>query len=155
MKLKGFGFLLTVWVLLFSSATYAFADPSPTPSTTPDFQTMMNQYKVDLDQYRFLLKNRDQHRIQINRIFMIAVDSANREARMSMRLAKTASEKTDVIAKQKSAVTAASDARDIAIAALGALPTPPMKPFIQAEMAPTNKMKPQKPSPISTRKSRN
>jgi len=155
MKRKGLGLLLMSWVLFFSSTSPALADPTPSPTAAPDFQTMMSQYKMDLDQYRVLLKNRDQLRTQINRTFMVAIDTANREARTSMRLAKTASAKTDVIAKQKSAITAASDARDVAIAALGALPTPPVKPAKQVEMAPLSQMKAKKPSPISTRKSRN
>ncbi|CAB4331606.1 unannotated protein [freshwater metagenome] len=143
------------WVLVFSSANFAVADASPSPSSTPEIKILMNQYKLAMDKYRVLIKNRDEVRTQINRTFIVAVESANREARMSMRLAITASEKTDVIVKQKTAIASASDARDAAIAALGILPTPPVKPVKQGEVAPTNKMKSQKPSPTSTRKSKN
>ena len=109
---------------------------------------LMNQYKLDLDRYRNLVQAREKARSQINRTFMLAVNDANYEARMTIKIAKTAAAKNEIISKQKIAITAASVARDAAIAALGALPTPPVKPV---EMATLDKMKSKKSSPSPTR----
>jgi len=159
MKIKGLALLGLIPALLLSSMATSFADATPTPtpssSASPDFQTLMDQYKIASEQYRILQQQRDDLRTQINRTFMIAVDVANKEARTAMKLAKTATAKNDVIVKQKNAINAASLVRDTAIAALGALPTPPVKPVKVVEMAPLSKMKSQKPSPTSTRKSKN
>ena len=159
MKIKGLALLGLIPALLLSSMATSFADATPTPtpssSASPDFQTLMDQYKIASEQYRILQQQRDDLRTQINRTFMIAVDVANKEARTAMKLARTATAKNDVIVKQKNAINTASLVRDTAIAALGALPTPPVKPVKVVEMAPLSKMKSQKPSPTSTRKSKN
>lgn len=155
MRTKGLALLILATSLLFSSSFSANADVTPTPTPSPDYQMLMDQYKIDMNQYRIVVEERDRARGLINRIFMDAVDMANRDARAGMKIAKTPSAKADVIAKQKNAIKAASDARDVAISALGALPTPPVKPVRQVEMAPLSKMKTQKPSPSSTRKSKN
>ena len=82
---------------------------------------------------------------------MAAVETANREARTAMKLAKTAASKNEILTNQKIAVTAASVARDAAIAALGSLPTPPVKPIKPVEVAILNKMKNKKSSPSPTK----
>ena len=149
MKIKGLALAVLALLLPLISAGSAFADPNPTPSTTstatPNFQTMMNQYKNMQDL-------RDQQRKQINRIFMVAVEAANRDAEIAMKFAKGASAKNEVIARQKAAITLASNVRDAAIAALGALPTPPIKVAKNAEIAPKNKMKAKKTEDSSTKK---
>jgi hypothetical protein len=129
----------------------ASAEPTPSPTASSDYQMLMTQYKLDLDQYRILVQVREKARTQINRTFMLAVETANRDARTDMKLAKTAAAKNEILSKQKVAVTAASVARDAAIAALGALPTPPVKPVKPVEMATLNKMKSKKSSPSPTR----
>ena len=133
MKIKGLALLGLISALLLSSMATSFADATPTPSpsssASPDFETLMDRYKIALDQYKILQQERDDLRTQINRTFMIAVDVANKEARTAMKLAKNATAKNDVIVKQKNAINAASLVRDAAIAALGALPYPPVKPM--------------------------
>ena len=149
MRLRGIALVVISLTLLFSSTLNASAEPTPSPS--PDYQVLMNQYKLDLDRFRDLVQAREKARSQINRTFMLAVNDANQEARMTMKLAKTAAMKNEILSKQKIAVTAASVARDAAIAALGALPTPPVKPIKPVEMATLNKMKNKKSSPSPTR----
>ena len=149
MRLRGIALVVISLTLLFSSSINASAEPTPSPS--PDYQMLMNQYKLDLDRYRDLVQTREKARSQINRIFMLAVNDANLEARTAMKLAKTAASKNEILSNQKIAVTAASVARDEAIAALGSLPTPPVKPIKPVEMATLNKMKNKKSSPSSTR----
>jgi hypothetical protein len=149
MRIRGIALVVMSLTLLLSSSLHASAEPTPSPS--PDYQMLMSQYKLDLDQYRSLVQAREKARSEINRTFMLAVNDANREARTAMKLAKTAAVKNEIISKQKIAVTAASVARDAAIATLGSPPTPPVKPVKQEEMAPLNKMKEKKSSPSPTR----
>ena len=149
MRLRGIAPVVISLTLLFSSSLSASAEPTPSPS--PDYQMLINQYKLDFDQYRALVQAREKARSQINRTFMLAVNDANYEARMTMKIAKTAATKNEILSKQKIAITAASVARDAAIAALGALPTPPIKPVKPVEMATLNKMKNKKSSPSPTR----
>ena len=149
MRLKGPALIAMVMALLFSTSLHASADASPSPS--PDYQMLMTQYKLDLDQYRLLVQAREKARTQINRTFMAAVETANRDARTAMKLAKTAASKNEVLSDQKIAITAASVARDEAIAALGSLPTPPVKPNKPVEIATLSKMKGKKSSPSPTK----
>ena len=151
MRLRGIALVVISLTLLFSSSINASAEPTPSPSPSPDYQMLMNQYKLDLNRYRDLVQAREKARSQINRTFMVAVNVANQEARMTMKLAKTAATKNEILSKQKIAVTAASVARDAAIAALGTLPTPPVKPIKPVEMGTLNKMKNKKSSPSPTR----
>jgi hypothetical protein len=151
MRLRGIALVVISLTLLFSPSINASAEPTPSPSPSPDYQMLMNQYKLDLDRYRDLVQAREKARSQINRTFMLAVNDANQEARMTMKIAKTAAAKNEIISKQKVAITAASVARDSAIAALGALPTPPVKPVKPVEMATLDKMKSKKSSPSPTR----
>jgi len=151
MRLRGIALVVISLTLLFSSSINASAEPTPSPSPSPDYQMLMNQYRLDLDRYRDLVQAREKARSQINRTFMVAVNDANHEARMTMKVAKTAAIKNEILSKQKIAVTAASVARDAAIVALGALPTPPVKPVKPVEMATLDKMKNKKSSPSPTR----
>ena len=153
MRLRGIALVVISLTLLFSSSINASAEPtpSPSPSPSPDYQMLMNQYRLDLDRYRDLVQAREKARSQINRTFMVAVNDANQEARLTMKLAKTAATKNEILSKQKIAITTASVARDAAIAALGALPTPPVKPIKPVEMATMNKMKNKKSSPSPTK----
>jgi len=147
MRTRGIALVVMSVTLLLSSSLHASAEPTP----SPDYQMLMSQYKLDLDQYRSLVQAREKARSEINRTFMLAVNDANREARTALKLAKTAAAKNEILSKQKIAVTAASVARDAAIATLGSPPTPPVKPVKQEEMAPLNKMKEKKSSPSPTR----
>jgi len=147
MRIRGIALVVMSVTLLLSSSLHASAEPTP----SPDYQMLMSQYKLDLDQYRSLVQAREKARSEINRTFMLAVNDANREARTALKLAKTAAAKNEILSKQKNAVTAASVARDAAIATLGSPPTPPVKPVKQEEMAPLNKMKEKKSSPSPTR----
>jgi hypothetical protein len=149
MRIRGIALVVMSLTLLLSSSLHASAEPTPSPS--PDYQMLMSQYKLDLDQYRSLVQAREKARSEINRTFMLAVNDANREARTAMKLAKTAAVKNEILSKQKIAVTAASVARDAAIATLGSPPTPPVKPVKPVEMAPLNNMKVKKSSPSPTR----
>jgi hypothetical protein len=149
MRRRGIALVVISLTLLFSSSLNASAEPTPSPS--PDYKMLMNQYKLDFDNYRALVQAREKARSQINRSFMLAVEEANRAARTALKLAKTAAAKNEILSNQKIAVTTASVARDAAIVALGALPTPPVKPVKPVEMAPLNKMKDKKSSPSPTR----
>ena len=149
MRRRGIALVVISLTLLFSSSLNASAEPTPSPS--PDYKMLMNQYKLDFDNYRALVQAREKARSQINRSFMLAVEEANRAARTALKLAKTAATKNEILSNQKIAVTTASVTRDAAIVALGALPTPPVKPVKPVEMATLDKMKNKKSSPSPTR----
>jgi len=149
MRRRGIALVVISLTLLFSSSLNASAEPTPSPS--PDYKMLKNQYKLDLDRFRTLVQAREKARSQINRSFMLAVEEANRAARTALKLAKSAAAKNEILSNQKIAVTTASVTRDAAIVALGALPTPPVKPVKQEEVAPLNKMKDKKSSPSPTR----
>ena len=149
MRRRGIALVVISLTLLFSSSLNASAEPTPSPS--PDYKMLMNQYKLDFDNYRALVQAREKARSQINRSFMLAVEEANRAARTALKLAKSAAAKNEILSNQKIAVTTASVTRDAAIVALGALPTPPVKPVKPVEMATLDKMKNKKSSPSPTR----
>jgi len=149
MRRRGIALVVISLTLLFSSSLNASAEPTPSPS--PDYKMLMNQYKLDFDNYRALVQAREKARSQINRSFMLAVEEANRAARTALKLAKTAAAKNEILSNQKIAVTTACVARDAAIVALGTLPTPPVKPVKPVEMATLDKMKNKKSSPSPTR----
>ena len=149
MRRRGIVLVVISLTLLFSSSLNASAEPTPSPS--PDYKMLMNQYKLDFDNYRALVQAREKARSQINRSFMLAVEEANRAARTALKLAKSAAAKNEILSNQKIAVTTASVARDAAIVALGTLPTPPVKPVKPVEMATLDKMKNKKSSPSPTR----
>ena len=58
MKIKGLALLGLIPALLLSSMATSFADSTPTPtpssSASTDFQTLMDQYKLNIDKYRAL-----------------------------------------------------------------------------------------------------
>jgi hypothetical protein len=162
MKTKGLTLLVISSALILLAPAPSFADSSPSPA--PDFQSMLKRYKAGVDQYQLLLtpnadfqsiqerykatmqqfqelqKTRDFLRNQINRTFMAAVDAANKDARKAMKSAKSAAAKNDVITRQKSSISIASDARDLALNALGISPTPPAKPISQGVMSSKSKI---------------
>ena len=152
MRIRGTALLVMTLTLLYLSTFHASAEPTPSPS--PDHKMLMDQYKLDFDQYRTLVQAREKARSQINRNFMLAVEEANRDARTAMKSAKTAAAKNEILSNQKIAITSASVTRDAAIAELGAVPTPPVKPtkaVKPVEMAPLNNVKSKKASPSPTR----
>jgi len=127
------------------AAPSSFADATPIP--TPIAVTVMEQYKVAMNQYRTAMSAREQVRKEINKIFMADCRTANDFAKTAMRTAKTADAKSTILAQQKIAIATATSARDAAIAAMGSAPTEPLKPVKLAEIAPLKKGKSAKPTP--------
>lgn len=173
MKFKGLALLGLISALLLSPLSTSFAEPTPQPSSsaTPDFDTLMEQYKLNLEKYRVMQNPtadsqlastqykssldmfkviqsmREDLRVQINRTFMASVEKTNKDARTAMKSAKSAAAKNDVITKQKIAITAASNIRDSALTELGAMPLQPIKPLKQNEIQSVKKGKKSSPAP--------
>lgn len=134
--------------IAMSSASPSFADATPTPS--PDFQSLMAQYKVEMVAFQTVMKSREQDRMKINQIFMSAVNDANRSAKSALKAAKTPTAKSDVITTQKAAIALANAVRDAAILAMGqppVAPIAPVKPLKTPQVSPINKTKSAKASP--------
>ncbi len=123
----------------------SFADATPTP--TPIALTVMEQYKVAMNQYRTAMSAREQVRKEINKVFLSTCRVANDVAKTAMRAAKTADAKSIILAQQKTAIALATSVRDSAIAAMGPAPIEPLKPVKSAEIAPLKNGQSVKPTP--------
>ena len=125
------------------TAPSSLADATPTPIAL----TVMEQYKVAMNQYRTIMGEREQVRKEINKIFITGCRTANDGAKTAMRAAKTADAKSIVLAQLKAAIALATSTRDAAIAAMGPAPTEPLKPVKLSEITPLKNGKSVKPTP--------
>ena len=130
------------------SANPIYADvrsPSPSVLSKSDSNAA---YKEALDKYRNDLKVYEDKRREINKIFKDSIDKAMAESRANNLLNLNQNQKRQNMKAKQNAVIAASQARDIALAALGEAPispTPPAKPVPNEKK---NKQQPQNsPSP--------
>ncbi len=127
------------------AAPSSFADATPIP--TPIAVTVMEQYKVAMNQYRTAMSAREQVRKEINKVFLSTCRVANDVAKTAMRAAKTADAKSIILAQQKTAIALATSVRDSAIAAMGPAPIEPLKPPKLSEITPLKNGKSVKPTP--------
>jgi len=138
-----------------SSAGSSFADstptPTPSPSSSPDYQTLLAQYKVAKAAFENTIKSRERDRTKINQIFTNAVNDANRIAKSSLRAAKNPTAKSEVLATQRAAIALANSMRDAAIQAMGPAPLEPVEPVEPVELVKT--LKTTKTSPSKKSKS--
>ena len=125
------------------TAPSSLADATPTPIAL----TVMEQYKVAMNQYRTIMGEREQVRKEINKIFITGCRTANDGAKTAMRTAKTADAKATIIAQQKATISLATSTRDAAIVAMGPAPTEPLKPAKLSEITPLKNGKSVKPTP--------
>ena len=125
------------------TAPSSLADATPTPIAL----TVMEQYKVAMNQYRTIMGEREQVRKEINKIFITGCRTANDGAKTAMRAAKTADAKSIVLAQLKAAIALATSARDAAIVAMGPAPIEPLKPAKLSEITPLKNGKSVKPTP--------
>ena len=126
------------------TAPSSLADATPTPIAL----TVMEQYKVAMNQYRTIMGEREQVRKEINKIFITGCRTANDGAKTAMRAAKTADAKSIVLAQLKAAIALATSARDAAIVAMGPAPIEPLKPAKLSEITPLKNGKSVKPTPV-------
>jgi hypothetical protein len=110
----------------FSSAQ---AESNTQISPAPDnYKQAMDQYRVNRDLYISAMRVRNEQIRAINLQFKSACENALTDFKTAMSQARTPDQKNLAIAARKSAVSAAIVARDLAITALGAEPTPPLEP---------------------------
>ena len=113
-----------------TSPTLAWADPIASPNINGENNKKNSeQFQAARDAYNEILKLRNQQIRQINMDFKAAIEKSTLEYRSAMALAKNPDQKNLVASARKAAVSAAIIARDNAIAALGAGPTPPAEPM--------------------------
>lgn len=121
--------LTAAMLLLITLVASTSAQAEPTPTATADaYKTPLEQYKLDRDEYQQALKDRDSRMRAVNAIFKNSVDKANADARAAMLNAITPEQKTSTWSARRNAVALAITLRDVAILALGPMPTPPAKP---------------------------
>lgn len=150
MKSRSFAVVALGLCIALGSANSSFADATPTPSPTADYQTLLAQYKSAMTAFQSALKLREQDRMKINQIFMAAVNDANRTAKTALKGAKTPTAKSDVLTAQRTAIALANSIRDAAILSMGqppVEPVEPVKPPKSTQMSPTKKTKLAKASP--------
>jgi len=114
--------------LSFSLLSPAIADddrPKSKPSAKMVFKNAKEKLKFELDAYKAAIQARLEAREEINETFKTAIKKATSEAKNALITATTAEQKLTIMNTLKNARTEAVAVRDAALAALGALPTPP------------------------------
>ena len=119
-----------VLLICLSSPLAASADPTPSPSNSGENgKKIFEQFQIARDAYNEILRIRSQQIKEINKAFKAAIEKSTLDYRNAMAVAKNPDQKNLVASARKAAVSAAIIARDNAIAALGAEPTPPAEPM--------------------------
>lgn len=114
--------------LSFSLISPAVADDDRSkskPSAKMGFKNAKEKLKYEIDMYKSAMQARQEAREEINEIFKNSIRKATTEARIALMTATTAEQKLSIMNSLKNARSEAVAARDAALAALGALPTPP------------------------------
>jgi ribosome maturation protein Sdo1 len=114
--------------LTFSLVSPAVADDDRSkskPSAKMGFKNAKEKLKYEIDMYKSAMQARQEAREEINEIFKNSIRKATTEARIALMTATTAEQKLSIMNSLKNARSEAVAARDAALAALGALPTPP------------------------------
>jgi ribosome maturation protein Sdo1 len=114
--------------LSFSLISPAVADDDRSkskPSAKMGFKNAKEKLKYEIDLYKSALQARQEAREEINEVFKNSIRKATTEARIALMTATTAEQKLSIMNSLKNARSEAVAARDAALAALGALPTPP------------------------------
>jgi ribosome maturation protein Sdo1 len=114
--------------LSFSLISPAVADDDRSkskPSAKMVFKNAKEKLKYEIDLYKSAMQARQEAREEINEVFKNSIRKATTEARIALMTATTAEQKLAIMNSLKNARSEAVAARDAALAALGALPTPP------------------------------
>jgi ribosome maturation protein Sdo1 len=114
--------------LTFSLVSPAVADDDRSkskPSAKMGFKNAKEKLKYEIDLYKSAMQARQEAREEINEVFKNSIRKATTEARIALMTASTAEQKLAIMNSLKNARSEAVAARDAALAALGALPTPP------------------------------
>jgi ribosome maturation protein Sdo1 len=114
--------------LSFSLISPAVADDDRSkskPSAKMGFKNAKEKLKYEIDLYKSAMQARQEAREEINEVFKNSIRKATTEARIALMTASTAEQKLAIMNSLKNARSEAVAARDAALAALGALPTPP------------------------------
>ena len=110
-------------------ASIASADPTPSPSPTIDsYKSQMEKFKKDRESFKQAMQERAMKMRVINSEFKSAVDKAVADSKVALVSATTPAQKSAINAIRQSAISSAIATREAAIAALGAMPTPPVEP---------------------------
>ena len=95
------------------------------PTAKMVFKNSKEKLKYELDAYKAAMQARQEAREEINEAFKATIKKVTSDARIALMVATTAEQKLTIMISLKNARTEAVAARDAALAALGAMPTPP------------------------------
>ncbi len=127
--------------IIFS--TQSFAAPSPTPTPTPSptptptptlsvmeaYLSALDKFKIEMKVYFDAMELREEMRDMMNETFASAVLKSTHDAKIAMRRATSAANKSAIIAQRKLAIQNAVLQRNASIAALGPMPVKPVEPI--------------------------
>ena len=134
-EVKLYSVAITAVVLVSLTAffvTSAQADMTRTapPTIAPNsFKAALGQFKHDRELFNAAMNERQVKMRDINVAFKNAVDKANSDLRTAISVASTPLQKSTAAANRRNAIDLAINARDLAISALGPMPTPPVEPI--------------------------
>ena len=123
--------------LTFSALSIApsYADNPASPGSEGGKQSR-EQFKKDRDAFEQALRERDAKFRVINLTFKNSVDRSYSDFKTAMAAAITPEQKSSARTSYIAARLAAITARELAIIALGPLPTPPVEPMRSAKIDP-------------------
>jgi hypothetical protein len=122
----------TAIIIALSTVSLTGVHAEPTPSPSPSiltFKAAQEQYKKDRDAFMAAIRDREMKMRSINATFKAAVDKSALDAKAALATATTPEQKNAINSTRRAALAAAIVARESAIAALGAMPTPPVEPM--------------------------
>jgi len=120
--------LVALSAISLSTASADTTTPPPAPLSGDSYKAALEQFKHDRDVFVAAMQDRQIKMRDINLAFKNAVDKANLDSRNAIAAATTPLQKSTAAASRRNAIDQAINARDLAIAALGPLPSPPVEP---------------------------
>jgi len=113
----------------FSNPAFADVTPSPAPTSQVDsYKVLMEQFKLDREEFNVALRERSQKMRLINQAFDTAIKKARQDSKLAMQVALKPEQKSAINSALKSVIAAAVIAREEAIEELGEAPVPPTEP---------------------------
>ena len=130
--------VITITALSPSLAEADTTPPAPPTISSNSFKTAFEQYKHDREIFMAAMNIRQIKLREINLAFKNSIDKANADSRSALAAATTPLQKSTAVASRRNAIDAAINTRDIAISALGPVPTPPVEPVREEKQPSSN-----------------
>jgi hypothetical protein len=120
--------LISLSILSAAPARAEMTPPAPPSTSNNSYKAALEQFKINREIFNAAMQDRQMKMRDINLAFKNSVDKANLDARSAIESAVTPLQKSTAVSNRRNAIDVAINARDIAISALGPMPTPPVEP---------------------------